>query len=226
MSLTEGGNANGMVMPVSPMNGGYGNGFGWGGDGSFWIIILFLFAFMGNGWGGFGVGNGAGPMILNNAANDVQRGFDQQALVNGQTNILQALNSNQNVTNASMNSLAMSLQNCCCENRAATADLKYTIANDGAQTRAAIQSGVQSVLDKLCQQEIDNLKEQNSNLRTQLNLANLASSQTAQTAQILADNAAQTQALEHYLNPAPIPAYMVQNPNCCTNNWNGCGCNA
>lgn len=226
MSLTEGGNANGMVMPVSPMNGGYGNGYGWGGDGSFWIIILFLFAFMGNGWGGFGAGNGAGPMILNNAANDVQRGFDQQALVNGQTNILQALNSNQNVTNASMNSLAMSLQNCCCENRAATADLKYTIANDGAQTRAAIQSGVQSVLDKLCQQEIDNLKEQNSNLRTQLNLANLASSQTAQTAQILADNAAQTQALEHYLNPSPIPAYMVQNPNCCTNNWNGCGCNA
>lgn len=219
MSLTEGGNANGMVMPVSPMNGGYGNGFGWGGDGSFWIIILFLFAFMGNGWGN-GFGGNAGY-----AVNDVQRGFDQQALVNGQTNILQALNSNQNVTNASMNSLAMSLQNCCCENRAATADLKYTIANDGAQTRAAIQSGVQSVLDKLCQQEIDNLKEQNSNLRTQLNLANLASSQTAQTAQILADNAAQTQALEHYLNPAPIPAYMVQNPNCCTNNWNGCGCN-
>lgn len=218
MSLTESGNANGMVMPVSPMNGGYGNGFGWGGDGSFWIIILFLFAFMGNGWGnGFGGSNVGG---------DVQRGFDQQALVNGQTNILQALNSNQNVTNASMNSLAMSLQNCCCENRAATADLKYTIANDGAQTRAAVQSGVQSVLDKLCQQEIDNLKEQNSNLRTQLNLANLASSQTAQTAQILADNAAQTQALEHYLNPAPIPAYMVQNPNCCTNNWNGCGCNA
>lgn len=218
MSLTEGGNANGMVMPVSPMNGGYGNGFGWGGDGSFWIIILFLFAFMGNGWGnGFGGSNVGG---------DVQRGFDQQALVNGQTNILQALNSNQNVTNASMNALAMSLQNCCCENRAATADLKYAVANDGAQTRAAIQSGVQSVLDKLCQQEIDALKEQNSNLRTQLNLANLASSQTAQTAQILADNAAQTQALEHYLNPAPIPAYMVQNPNCCTNNWNGCGCNA
>lgn len=225
MSLVDNGSNNGMVMPVAPMNGGYGSSMGWGGDGSFWIIILFLFAFMGNGWGGFGAGNGAGPMILNNAANDVQRGFDQQALVNGQTNILQALNSNQNVTNASMNSLAMSLQNCCCENRAATADLKYTIANDGAQTRAAIQSGVQSVLDKLCQQEIDNLKEQNSNLRTQLNLANLASSQTAQTAQILADNAAQTQALEHYLNPAPIPAYMVQNPNCCTNNWNGCGCN-
>lgn len=215
MSLTAE-NGNGMVMPVGPMNGG--NGFGWGGDGSFWIIILFLFAFMGNGWGnGFG-GNNA-PYIMNNAANDVQRGFDQQAVMNGLNNI-------QNNTTAGMNSLAMALQNCCCENRAATADLKYTVANDGAQTRMAIQNGVQSVLDKLCQQEIDALKEQNSNLRTQLNLANLAASQTQQTAQIMADNAAQTQALEHYLNPTPIPAYMVQNPNCCTTNYAGCGCNA
>ena len=30
MSLTDNGAGNGMVMPVSPMNGGYGNGFGWG----------------------------------------------------------------------------------------------------------------------------------------------------------------------------------------------------
>lgn len=214
MSLTENG-ANNMVMPVSPMNGGYGAGYG-GGD-WFWIVILFLFAWMGNGWGNGMNGNGG--------YGDVQRGFDQQALVSGQTNILQALNANQNVTNASMNALAMSLQNCCCENRAATADLKYTMANESAATRAQIQSSVQTVLDKLCQQEIDNLKEQNSNLRTQLNLANLASSQTAQTAKILADNAAQTQALEQYLNPVPIPAYMVQNPNCCSNpGWSTCNC--
>lgn len=213
MSLTENG-ANNMVMPVSPMNGGYGAGYG-GGD-WFWIVILFLFAWMGNGWGN-GMNGGAGS--------EVQRGFDQQALVSGQTNILQALNANQNATNASMNALAMSLQNCCCENRAATADLKYTMANESAATRAQIQSSVQTVLDKLCQQEIDALKEQNSNLRTQLNLANLASSQTSQTARILADNAAQTQALEQYLNPVPIPAYMVQNPNCCSNpNWSTCNC--
>ena len=75
----------------------------------------------------------------------------------------------------------------------------------------------------MCQQEIDQLKTQNANLQTQINLANLSASQTAQTARILADNAAQTQALEQYLNPAPIPAYVVQNPNCCQQNW-GCGC--
>ena len=59
----------------------------------------------------------------------------------------------------------------------------------------------------------------------QFNMANLAASQNAQTSRIIADNAAQTLALEQYLNPVPVPAYMVQNPNCCGNFYNGCGCN-
>ena len=54
-------------------------------------------------------------------------------------------------------------------------------------------------------------------------MANLAASQTAQTARLLADNTAQTVALEQYLNPTPVPAYMVANPNCCQQNY-GCGC--
>jgi hypothetical protein len=54
-------------------------------------------------------------------------------------------------------------------------------------------------------------------------MANLAASQTAQTGRILADNAAQTVALEQYLNPVPVPAYVVANPNCCNQNT-GCGC--
>ena len=87
-----------------------------------------------------------------------------------------------------------------------------------------ISSGIQTILDKMCQQELDAERRENANLRTQLNMANLAASQNAQTAQILADNAAQTFALEQYLNPTPKPAYVVQNPNCCTANNVGCGC--
>lgn len=193
-----------------------GNGF-WG-DGSFWIIILFLFALMGgNGFGGYG------------DQSDVQRGFDQQAmmggisgLTNGQANILQVLNANQNANTVAMNQLAMSLQNCCCENRQQIADVKYAIATEAAATRAAGQANTQAILDKLCQQEIDALKEQNNNLRTQLNLASLRESQTAQTASILADNAKQTVTLEQYLNPTPVPSYTVPNPNCCSNNF-ACG---
>lgn len=243
-------NSNGMVMPVTPMNG-YGSGMGFGGDGAWWLLVLFLFAFNGN---GFGFGNRQPGAV----DADVQRGFDQSAVMggingltttvsngfanaevsrcNGQTNILQAMNSNQVATTAAMNSLAMGLQNCCCENRASVADLKYTVATENCADRQALSDGIrdilsatqaqtQAILDKMCQQEIDALKTQNANLQTQVNLANLASSQNAQTSRILADNAAQTAALEQYLNPAPIPAYVVQNPNCCGSYFNGCGCN-
>ena len=79
-----------IVMPVAPMgyaNGNNGSGFGWGGDGSFWIIILFLFAMFNGGWGtGWGNNNAGGmfPYMMNNTTNnDMQRGFDQSAIMNG-----------------------------------------------------------------------------------------------------------------------------------------------
>ena len=55
-------------------------------------------------------------------------------------------------------------------------------------------------------------------------LASLAASQNAQTGQILNDNAAQTTTLLRALDPTPVPAYIVQNPNGCNCN-SGCGCN-
>lgn len=57
-----------------------GNGFGFGNDGgAFWLLVLFLFAFNG-GWGnGFGGGNNGVPYMVN----DVQRGFDQSAVMSG-----------------------------------------------------------------------------------------------------------------------------------------------
>ena len=227
--------------------------------------------------------NGILPVMAMNssAATDVQRGFDQSAVMNtlsgltsavsngfanaevsrcnAQANLLstlgsnqmglyQTLNANQNATTANMNTLAMSLQNCCCDNRAGLADLKYTVAtencadrtalNDGirdlmaagtANTQALINSqtaGFQAIQDKLCQMEIDALKDKNAELLARNNALEFAQTQTAQTAQILADNAAQTAALEQYLNPAPIPAYVVQNPSCCNQQYYGCGCGA
>ena len=250
---------------------------GWNGDGAWWLIVLFLFA-MNGGWGnGFGGGNNAVPYINN----DVQRGFDQSAVMSGLSGVQNAITSgfgdvqtalcggfagvnagvangfaqaeiadnarqianmnqafaSQNAITGGMNDLAMGLQNCCCENRAGIADLKYTVATEACADRSAISDALrdviasntantQAILDKMCQQEIDALKTQNANLQTQINLANMQASQNAQTSRILADNAAQTTALEQYLNPAPIPAYVVQNPNCCTPTYGGCGCGA
>ena len=261
MALSNENGSNGMVMPVVPYGNNSGSSWsnGFGGDGAWWLLVLFLFMFNGNGWGnGWNNGGCAIPYMMNNTTNnDVQRGFDQQAVMNSingltgsvsngfanaeisrcnsQANILQTLNANQNSINSSMNQIGMSLQNCCCENRAGLADLKYTVATEACADRAAVSSALrdvidnnnantQAILDKMCQQEIDALKTQNANLQTQINLANLQASQTAQTARILQDNSAQTQALEQYLNPAPVPAYVVQNPNGCGVQPTACCC--
>ena len=142
----------------------------------------------------------------------------------------------QAASTAGMNNIASNLATCCCENRAAVADLKYTVANEACADRAAVTEALQAVtaqnnantqriLDQMCQDKINAKDEKIVELQNQLTLANLAASQNAQTASILTDNLAQTQALEQYLAPTPRPAYMVQNPNCCTaTGWNTCGC--
>lgn len=232
MSLTNE-SGNGMVMPVGPM---YGNGGMGMNDGNFfWYFILFFFFAMFGGWGnGYGYG-GQAPAQVNN---DIQRGFDQASI-----------NNNFSDMSASMNSLAASLQNCCCENRLGTADLKYTIATEACADRqsvndalrdlqmqnnlntqaitGAINGGIQGIYDKMCQLELDSYKTKVSDLQTELNISALKESQTAQTAQVLADNAAQTATLRQALNPTPIPAYYVPNPNGCNcgqNFYGNCGC--
>ena len=233
-------------------NGNNGNNDGFfNGEGA-WILLLFILILAG-GWGnGYG-GNGAGTAYV---TSDIQRGFDQSAIINSltgisnavnsgfagaevsrcntQANILQTLNNNQGNLSNQLNTIAMNQQSCCCQNRAGLADLKYTVATEACADRTAVSNALrdviasntantQTILDKLCQQEIDNLKAQNQQLQMQSYLASLAASQNAQTGQILNDNAAQTTALLRALNPAPIPAYVVANPYGC-NCANSCGC--
>lgn len=247
-------NGNSMVMPVTPY-GGYNGGNGMFGDGmnGLWgLIILLAVLGYGNGNGGlFGGGNGGG----NGAA--IQRGFDQNAVMSGigdlqtsQCNGFAGVNGA--ITNgfaqaeiaansrqmADMNqrfALQSSLQNCCCENRAATADLKYTVATEACADRNAVSNalrdvlaanaaGTQRIIDQLCADKIDAKNEKIADLQNQLTMAQLAASQNAQTAAILANNDAQTAALEQYLAPVPRPAYVVQNPNCCGQfGFGGCG---
>lgn len=248
MSLTD--NNNGMVMPVSPMYGGngYGNGFGYGGDGLFWIIILFLFAGMNGGWGnGFGNNGTILPFMMNQSGqSEVQRVVDQQSVMTG-ISALSAAQANgfanaeisrcnglYNLT-SQLNTIAMNQQNCCCENRAAVADLKYTMAQEAAATRANTDAKVQNVMDKLCQLEMDGIKQNYENrianmqntidsLRTMNSNARFDASQNAQTAAIQAGQRTLANEIEQYVLPTPRPAYVVQNPNCCAQQTFGCGC--
>ncbi|MBP5461491.1 MAG: hypothetical protein J6Y20_05130 [Lachnospiraceae bacterium] len=196
-----------MYMPVAPAN--YGGGFG-NFDNGWWIILLFLFA------GGFGGFNGNGGGFVNA---DIQRGFDQNAVMGGVGNLQNTVtsgygdlqtslcggfasvnaainngfaqaeigeNARQTANLQQMFSLQSQMSQCCCDNRLATVQTQNIVQNEGALTRAAIQAQTQSILDKMCQQEIDDLKGTVLNLQNQLNMATLNASQLAQTQQIIA----------------------------------------
>ena len=212
------------------------NGFGGFGDGSFWIIVLFLFALMG-GWNNGFNGGGAQPAV--------QQGFDQAAVMGqlGQINSsitagFAGAESSANARQIADMQQAFALQtqfaNCCCENRLATANLAADIAREACADRQAVSdalastlntmnAGIQSLKDQMCQDKIDAKNEQIANLRQQMAMMQLNASQSAQTQALIANNELQTAALEQYLAPTPRPAYVVQNPNCCPQNF-GCGC--
>lgn len=85
MALTD---ENGMVLPVTPMGGNYGNnGCGFGSDWA-WIILLLLLGWGNNGWGGGFSGNN-------------QLGYDFPWLMTGQNGI--NANTNEGFQNAMLN---------------------------------------------------------------------------------------------------------------------------
>ena len=237
MSLSDGMPT--MTMPVAPANNG--GGFGFGGDGAWWLIVLFLFVFCG--WGGNGWGNNAGNSsgvvdgyVLTSDFANVERkidgvndglcnGFYQQAqLVNG-TNMAMAngfaqaelSRSNQQAAlMQQLNAMQMQAQECCCENRAAIAQVRYDMATQACDTRNTVNTAARDIIDN-----------QNQNSRaildflTQSKLSDLQAEN--QGLKLAASQAAQNSYLVSQLRPSPIPAYTVQNPYCC-NQYAACGC--
>ena len=237
MSLSDGGVQ--ATMPVAPVNSSNG-GFGWGGAGSWVIISLFLFAFLGWGNGGWGNNGNSGGVVdgyvLTSDFANVERkidsvnqglcdGFYQQAqLVNG-TNMAMAngfaqaelSRSNQQAAlMQQLNAMQMQAANCCCENRAAIAQVRYDMAAQACDTRNTVQNATRdiidannqnsrAILDFLTQSKLSDLQAENQGLK-------LAASQAAQNSYLVSQ-----------LRPSPIPAYTVQNPYCC-NQFACCGC--
>lgn len=118
------------------------------------------------------------------------------------------------------------------------ADLRYTEATEACATRTASASntrdiiesqtrGTQAILDKLCALELDGYKREADNLRQQLNMSQLAASQTAQTAQILAGQAAEVDGVYNRLKNCPVPSMPVYGNTpifTCNGNNTPCGC--
>ena len=260
--MTENGTP--MYMPVAPAyNTMGGNGGFFGGDNGWWIILLFLLA--GNGGWGFGGGMNGGmfPWMMGgmaNTNNDVQRGFDQSAVINGITGVQNAVtNGFGNVQTALCNGFAQAeiannarqmtdmqqnfalqtqLANCCCENRAATADLKYTVATENCADRnqsmmntrdiiEAVNANGQKIQDKLCQLELDGVKQNYEN-----RIAGMQNMIDGLNAQVNASDrrvaiGEEVDALYNRLNNCPVPSMPVYGRTpifTCNGNNQGCCC--
>ena len=143
------------------------------------------------------------------------------------------------------NGLSSDLASCCCDNRLGIADLKYTVATENCADRQVVSDGIrnviqsntantQAILDKLCQLELDGYKQQVdakndriAELQSQLNMATLRESQTAQNAFIAQGLNDEVDSLYNRLSNCPVPSVPVygrQNIFTCGGNSGGCGC--
>jgi hypothetical protein len=241
-------NSSPSLADIAAVTGGNRNDGAWG-DGGWWVLII-LFALFG-GWGGYGFGGNGGGVYPPTAATqaDIQRGFDNSAVISkldGITNglcdgfyavnngMLTGFNSIQQAINAdtvagmqNANAIQSQLANCCCETREAiqgvnfnmvqnTCALQNTMNNNTRDIIDSQNAGTRAILDYLCQDKIATLQAENNDLR-------LAASQDRQNALLTTAMTAQTNHIINAVNPSPIPAYQVPNPN--TYIPYGCGCN-
>lgn len=230
------------IADIAAVTGGGNNGWGNNGDG--WWVLIILFALFG-GWGRGGVfGNGGSGCGCDGACatvGDIQRGFDNQGVMNKLNGIEQGLSQlgysdlqqfgnisnglcqlgyqTQNaITQAqiaqmqSANALQAQLADCCCENRAAIAQVRYDMSTDSCAIQNAIASAARDITDnqnanyralhdEIVTNRMEDKNAQIAELQSQVQALNLAQSQANQNRYLI-----------DQLRPCPTPAYITCNP--------------
>lgn len=173
----------------------------------------------------------------------------QQSLCNGFAGTTAAVTGAQNAISQQLNANELaSLNRSFAEQTANTAgftgvnsgiaDLRYTVAQEACNDRAAISTALkdviaantastQRILDQLCADKIEQKNDEIAQLRQQINMQNLAASQAAQNAFISQGFANEVDALYNRLNTCPVPTTPVYGRTpifTCGGNSVGCGC--
>lgn len=242
MSLSDGGIQPTMNVSPSGSSGGWG---GFGGDGGWWFIILFLALFCG--WGGNGFGNNRGNSggvvdgyVLASDFANIERKMDlingglcdgfyavNNSLLTGFGNAELSRCNQQAALMQQLNNMAMQAQECCCENRAAVAQVRYDMASQACDTRNTVQNSTRDIIDamncgfrsidqRLTAQELAAKDAKIAEQNQQLFAAQLAASQAAQNDTLKSYVSGQLA----YYNPRPVPSFAVPAPY----QFAGCNC--
>lgn len=210
--------------------GGYGGNGLFANDNWMWLFILFLFGGWGRGFGGGFGGYGGGGDCGYPAATKAD--IDSAFALNG-------LQTGVDAVQSSLTSLSGQLAQCCCDNKAAIADVKYQMATDTCAVTGAINNSTRdilenannntrSILDFLVQDKINSLQDTIGALRAENQGLRHDASQANQNAILMAAMDANTaQIIRRTGNDCPIPAFLVQPPSPVNipNFGCGCGCN-
>ena len=212
---------------LSGQNENRNNGmFGGGWEGLLGLIVIA--SLFGYGGGGFGFGGGGAGLQGMATRADINAGFAFNDLQNGVRGIERGLCDGFYAVQNGLNGLSGQLAQCCCDNRAAIADLKYTIATEDCATRNLMQnntrdiidatnSGTRAILDFLTQDKIATLTAENQSLK-------FAASQSRQNDYLAAVADSKTAELIRRLGAdCPTPAYVVQPPTPVNFPTNACG---
>lgn len=207
-----------------------GGGFG---SCSWWVVII-IFAMI-FGWGGNGFAGGGGAMngyVLTSDFANIERkldgvnngicslGYDQLAQMNGINSNIAGLgmqmqsgfNAANIATLQGQNALSSQLAQCCCDNRAATADLKYSMSMNTRDVLENDNANYRALNERLTQMEIARKDERIAEQTQRINALELAASQSMQN-----------QYLINQLRPSPVPAWTVPAPYCYQqSNCGGC----
>lgn len=195
------------------------NGMGFGNDWIGLIVILAILGWGGNGFGGFGGNNGY---------SEVQRGFDNQAVISKLDGLTYGLSdSTYALSNAitsgfhgvdnqicnlgynvqsGFNALGHQISDCCCTTQRAIEGVNYNMATQACETRQAINDSTRAILDFLTTDKIASLQAENQSLK-------LSASQANQNAVLMAAmDANKAEILRRTGAECPTAAYIVQPP--------------
>lgn len=207
---------------------GWGNGFG-GGD---YGVMPYLWNTQTQNDVNRGFDNSAVSNQLNGIQTAITTGFAnaEVARCNGIIDSMNQRFTDTQFIGQNINTLSAQLAQCCADNRLATANLGSTLASEACATRTtdtqntqlllnAINGGIQSIKDQICQDKIDSKNEKIADLERQLT----AAQGNAFIQKGLSD---EVDALYNRLSNCPVPSTPVYGRTPIFTCNNGCACGA